>query len=88
MPGRQKRAAKIFQAAIGHPVITINESYDKLVGGDDELNRLLPAIGYMSKNYPDSAAISELARLCAYSERHFMRIFKKRMKVSARNLLE
>jgi AraC-like DNA-binding protein len=69
-------------------LITINESYDKLVGGDDELNRLLPAIEHMSKNYSENVAISVLARLCSYSERHFMRIFKKRMKMSAHNFLE
>ncbi|MFK5922226.1 MAG: AraC family transcriptional regulator [Verrucomicrobiota bacterium] len=69
-------------------LITVNESYDKLIGGDDELNRLLPAIEYMSKNYAESVAINMLARLCSYSERHFMRIFKRRMKMSARNFLE
>ncbi len=69
-------------------LITINESYDKLVGGDDELNRLLPAIECMSKNYSRNVAVSELARLCGYSERHFMRIFIRRMKMSAHKFLE
>jgi len=69
-------------------LFTTNQSYDEVMGSDDDLNRLLPAIDYMSKYYPDKIMIAELARMCGFSESHFMRLFKERMNLTARAFLE
>ena len=69
-------------------LITINEPYDEVAGDDDELNRLLPAIERMSKDFAESHTVAELARACGYSERHFMRLFNHRMSVSPHRFLE
>lgn len=69
-------------------LITINEPYDEVAGDDDELNRLLPAIERMSKDFAQQLTVAELARECGYSERHFMRLFKDRMAVTPHRFLE
>lgn len=69
-------------------LITINEPYDEIAGDDDELNRLLPAIERMSKDFAEPLSVSELARGCGYSERHFLRLFKARMQTSPHRFLE
>lgn len=69
-------------------LITINEAYDKVIGDDDELNRLLPAIDFLSKCYGEVITVADLARRCGYSERHFMRVFKSRMRLSPHRFLE
>ena len=69
-------------------LFTINEPYDEVAGDDDELNRLLPAIDHMSRHFSEPLTVADLARLCGYSERHFMRLFKARMQVSPHRFLE
>lgn len=69
-------------------LITINEPYEKLAGGDDELNRLLPAVEQLTKRYADPLTVTALARLCGYSERHFLRLFKQRLRQSPGQFLE
>ncbi|MCB1232063.1 MAG: helix-turn-helix domain-containing protein [Verrucomicrobiae bacterium] len=69
-------------------LITINEPYDEVAGEDDELNRLLPAIDHMSKYFAEPLTVTDLARRCGYSERHFMRLFRARMQVSPHRFLE
>lgn len=53
-----------------------------MMGQNAELNRLLPAIDHISRRYAESITISALAKRCAYSESHFMRVFKQRMKMT------
>lgn len=63
-------------------LITINERYADVMGQDAELNRLLPAIDHISHRYTERITIAALARRCAFSESHFMRVFKQRMKMT------
>lgn len=69
-------------------LITINESYDKVMGDDAQLNRLLPAIEHISKHYAGNIAVAHLARVCSFSESHFMRVFKEQMKMTAYAFVE
>ncbi len=69
-------------------LITINEPYEEVIGEDDELSRLLPAIDHLTKHFGKPVSIADLARRCGYSERHFMRVFKNRMHLSPRRFLE
>ncbi|WP_395751727.1 helix-turn-helix domain-containing protein [Prosthecobacter sp.] len=63
-------------------LITINEEYNDVMGQDDELNRLLPAIEYISKHFAETITVVQLARRCSFSESHFTRIFKQRMNMT------
>jgi AraC-like DNA-binding protein len=63
-------------------LITINEKYNDVAGHDHELNRLLPAIDHVRHHYAGRITIADLARRCAFSETHFMRVFKQRMKMT------
>lgn len=69
-------------------LITINEPYDKLAGHDDELNRLLPAVEQLTKRYAETLKVAALAKDCGYSERHFLRLFKRRLQQSPGQFLE
>ncbi len=62
-------------------LITINEEYSDVMGRDTELNRLLPAIDHVHAHYAQRITVGNLARLCGFSESHFMRIFKQRLKM-------
>lgn len=49
-------------------------------GGSDEeqdIINIAKAVSYMENNFEGSVSVAELAELSHYSERHFMRIFKK-----------
>lgn len=63
-------------------LITINEKYNDAAGHDIELNRLLPAIDHVHARYADRITVGGLARRCGFSESHFMRVFKQRMKMT------
>jgi AraC-like DNA-binding protein len=63
-------------------LITINEKYSESAGHDLELARLLPAIDHIHASYSRRITIGELARRCSFSESHFMRIFKQRMRMT------
>lgn len=63
-------------------LITINEKYNDVAGHDHELNRLLLAIDHVRHHYAGRITIADLARRCAFSETHFMRVFKQRMKMT------
>jgi len=63
-------------------LITINEKYNEAAMHDVELNRLLPAIDHVHAHYAERITVSELARRCGFSESHFMRVFKQRMKLT------
>ena len=52
------------------------------MGENAELNRLLPAIEHISKHYAECITIIQLAKRCSFSESHFMRVFKQRMKMT------
>jgi len=69
-------------------LLTVNQLYDKVMGLEGELNRLLPAIEHITKNYADTITIAELARLCSFSGNHFMRLFKTQMKMTAYAFVE
>ena len=69
-------------------LITINEEYNDVMGHDAELNRLLPAIEHISRHYAERIAVADLAKSCAFSESHFMRVFKQRMKVTPHAFVE
>jgi AraC-like DNA-binding protein len=63
-------------------LITINEEYNNVMGENAELNRLLPAIEHISKHYAEHITIAQLAKRSSFSESHFMRVFKQRMKMT------
>lgn len=63
-------------------LITINEKYNEAAGHDVELNRLLPAIDHVHANFAERVTVGELAKRCCFSESHFMRIFKQRMRMT------
>jgi AraC-like DNA-binding protein len=69
-------------------LITINEKYNDVAGHDHELNRLLPAIDHVRQHYAERITIADLARRCAFSETHFMRVFKQRMKMTPYTFVE
>lgn len=63
-------------------LITINEKYQEAAAHDVELARLLPAIDHVHRHYAERISVGELARLCAFSESHFMRVFKQRLRLT------
>ncbi len=63
-------------------LITVNEAYDKVMGRDAEMNRLLPAIEHVNRHFAGAITVAELARRCSYSETHFMRVFKRHLKMT------
>lgn len=69
-------------------LITINRRYSEVMGHDAELNRLLPAIEHVFRNYPDAITIVTLAKLCSLSESQFMRVFRQGMKMTAQVFVE
>ncbi len=69
-------------------LITINRPYTEVMGHDAELNRLLPAIEHVFRNYADVITISTLAKLCSLSESQFMRVFRQGMKMTAQVFVE
>ena len=66
----------------------INEACEDAMGKQAELNRLLPAIDYVSKYYAQSITIQELAAVCQISASHFMRIFKTSLQMTAYSFVE
>ena len=69
-------------------LITINEEYNNVMGENAELNRLLPAIEHISKHYAEHITIAHLAKRSGFSESHFMRVFKQRMKMTPYTFVE
>lgn len=69
-------------------LITINEPYEKRMGRSEELNRLLPAVDHITRHYAEGITVAGLARLCGFSESHFARIFRQRMKTTVHAFLE
>jgi AraC-like DNA-binding protein len=69
-------------------LITINRPYTEVMGHDAELNRLLPAIQHVFRNYADTITIATLAKLCSLSESQFMRVFRQGMKMTAQVFVE
>jgi AraC-like DNA-binding protein len=69
-------------------LICINRPYSEVMGRDGELNRLLPAIEHVFRNYADAITIATLAKLCSLSESQFMRIFRQGMKMTAQVFVE
>lgn len=69
-------------------LITINRPYTEIMGHDAELNRLLPALEHVFRNYADAITIATLAKLCSLSESQFMRVFRLGMKMTAQAFVE
>jgi len=69
-------------------LVTLNEPYEEIMGKQGELNRLLPAIDYVSRNYAEPITIEKLASLCDISESHFMRVFKQQLNMTANTYVE
>lgn len=69
-------------------LITINRRYSEVMGHDAELNRLLPALEHVFRNYADAITIATLAKLCSLSESQFMRVFRQGMKMTAQVFVE
>jgi AraC-like DNA-binding protein len=69
-------------------LICINRPYTEVMGHDAELNRLLPALEHVFRNYADAIAIATLAKLCSLSESQFMRVFRQGMKMTAQAFVE
>lgn len=69
-------------------LITINRPYTEIMGHDAQLNRLLPAIEHVFRNYADAITVATLAKLCSLSESQFMRVFGQGMKMTAQAFVE
>jgi AraC-like DNA-binding protein len=69
-------------------LVIINELYEKVMGEQAELVKLLPAIDHVSKHFAQRITIEELSALCGVSASHFMRIFKQRLKMTAYGFVE
>lgn len=69
-------------------LVTLNETYEKVMGKHDELNRLLPAIDHVYRHYATPLTVGELASHCHFSESHFMRLFKERLRMTAYAFVE
>lgn len=69
-------------------LVIINEPYEEVMGKQAELNRLLPAIEFVSKHYAHSITIRDLAVACGISDSHFMRIFKTSLRMTAYTFVE
>jgi len=69
-------------------LVTLNEPYEEMMGKQAELNRLLPAINYVLRNYAEPITIENLASLCDISESHFMRVFKQQLNMTAYSYVE
>lgn len=69
-------------------LFTTNQRYEAVMGSADDLNRLLPAIEFIGRNFANKISVGQLAKLCSFSESHFMRLFRERMKMSAHAFLE
>ena len=83
LPGGHSRASG---RVIG--LVIINELYEKVMGEQAELVKLLPAIDHVSKHFAQRITIEELSALCGVSASHFMRIFKQRLKMTAYGFVE
>jgi len=69
-------------------LVTLNEPYDHVMGKQAELNRLIPAIDYVTRHYSEPITIHDLSGLCNMSESHFMRVFKQRLNMTAYAFVE
>ncbi len=69
-------------------LLTINETYSQMIGHDSELDQLLPAIEHITLRFAEKINIADLAGLCGLSQSHFMRIFKRRIEMTAYAFLE
>lgn len=69
-------------------LICINRPYTEVMGHDAELNRLLPALEHVFRNYAEAITIATLAKLCSLSESQFMRVFRQGMKMTAQVFVE
>lgn len=69
-------------------LITINRPYSEVMGRDAELNRLLSALEHVFRHYAEPITIGTLAKLCSFSESHFMRVFRHSMKMTAQAFVE
>jgi AraC-like DNA-binding protein len=69
-------------------LVIVNELYEKVMGEQAELVKLLPAIDHVSKHFGQRITIEELAALCGVSASHFMRIFRVRLKMTAYSFVE
>lgn len=69
-------------------LIATNRRYTDVMGRDDELNQLLPAIDLITKHFDEKITIDDLAQACTLSSSHFMRLFRERLGTTARQFLE
>jgi len=59
-----------------------------VMGKDDDLNRLLPALDIITKRFGENLTIQQLANACRLSSSHFMRLFRERLGTTAHSFLE
>lgn len=69
-------------------LITTNQPYSDVMGKDDDLNRLLPALDIITKRFGENLTIQQLANACRLSSSHFMRLFRERLGTTAHSFLE
>lgn len=59
-------------------VVTLSRLYDtKKIESSTGIVKLAPAFAYIEKNYQNSLSVAELAQMVGYSQRQFIRLFKK-----------
>jgi len=69
-------------------LVTTNRLYRDVMGDDDELTKLLPAVDRMTKHYEQKITVDDLAERCGISSSYFMKIFRERLGTTARQFLE
>jgi AraC-like DNA-binding protein len=69
-------------------LITTNRRYSDLMGKDDDLNKLLPSIEMITKQYDQKLNIENLAEACGFSSSHFMHLFREKLGITAHQFLE
>jgi len=69
-------------------LVTTNRRYSDLMGKDDDLNKLLPSIEMITKQYDQKLNIADLAEACGFSSSHFMHLFREKLGITAHQFLE
>lgn len=69
-------------------LVTTNRRYADVMGQDDELNQLLPAIDWITRNYDQRIVVADLAEKCSLSGSHFMRVFRDRLGTTVHQFLD
>ncbi len=77
LPGRELIIKSLLLQAIGILIPYAKESAVHAHGDDEYTSKLKQVLEYIGEHYTEELTISQLSKLCFFSEYHFMRFFKK-----------